>query len=272
METMQKLTGPVIKYTSGAFPSHAPTLTLAANFEGLDPNALRFILSKEGWMTANGAPTKKSAADGLVDIVESKPFWNLVELEARLASLGNSFVRKAVNQEIKLSEGSEPKWVNLGTIASYFSVTANEVGKWLDKLELRDDEKMATGEATERGLATIVEMSTGQGKNQTRKINHWNLHEIQQLLLNDGHYLNFDYEESLKGRGRNSDVKVETVDDRAKTFAREFTTIFKDKTRRRELPELIRKTPRIVMEKADVLIGRPGFTAKGLYLKHLDRK
>lgn len=269
---MQKLAGPLVKYTSGAFPTHSSTASLASNFKGLDPNALRFILFKEGWMTDKGAPTKKSAADGLVDSLDGKALWNLKELEARINGLGNGFERAAVNQELKIPTTGEPLWVNLGTIASYFSVSANEVGKWLDKLELRDDERMATNEAMERGLATIVEMSSGAGKNQTRKINHWNLHLVQQLLLEDGHYLNFDYEASLKGRGRNSDVKVETVDDRAKVFAKEFTTVFKDKNRRRELPELISKTPKIILKKADELIGRPGFTSQGLYLKHLDRK
>jgi hypothetical protein len=269
---MQKLAGPLAKYTSGAFPSHSATASLASNFKGLDPNALRFILFKEGLVTEKGGPTKKSAAEDLVDALDGKALWNLKALEERLTALGNTFERAAVNQELKLASGSEPVWVNLGTIASYFSVTANEVGKWLDKLELRDDEKMATNEAMERGLATIVEMSSGAGKNQTRKINHWNLHEVQKLLLEDGHYLNFDYEASLKGKGRNSDVKVETVDDRAKAFAREFTTIFKDKARRRELPGLISRTPKIILKKADELIGRPGFTAEGLYLKHLDRK
>jgi hypothetical protein len=269
---MQKLAGPLVKYTSGAFPSHSSSITLASNFKGLDANALRFILFKEGWVTDKGGPTKKAATDGLVDALDGKALWNLKEVEVRLASLGNSFERAAVNQELKIPASNEPLWVNLGTIASYFSVSANEVGKWLDKLGLRDEEKMATTDAMERGLATIVEMSSGAGKNQTRKINHWNLQDVQKLLLEDGHYLNFDYEASLKGKGRNSDVKVETVDDRAKAFAREFTTVFKDKSRRRELPELIRKTPKIILKKADELIGRPGFTADGLYLKHLDRK
>lgn len=268
---VNKLVGPLQKYTLGAFPSHSATSTLHENFQGLDANALRFILFKQGWVTDKGAPTKKSATDGLVEAIEGKVFWNLKETEARLNGLGNAFERKAVNQEIKLSDDGAPRWANLGTIASYFSVSANEIGKWLDKLELRDDKNMATNEAMERGLATIVEMSTGQGKNQTRKINHWNLHAVQQLLLDDGHYLNFDYEASLKGKGRNSDVKVETIDDRARAFAKEFTAVFKDKTRRKELPELIRKAPKPVLVKVDQLIGRPGFTAQGLYLKYLDR-
>lgn len=268
---VKKLDGPLVKYTSGAFPSHSETVKLASNFKGLDSNALKFILFKEGWMTDQGKATKKSAEDGLVDALAGKPLWNLAILEEKLKSLGNSFERNPVNQELKLSDDGQPRWVNLGTIASYFSVSANEVGKWLDKLGLRGDDKMATDEAMERGLATIVEMSTGQGKNQTRKINHWNLHSVQELLLQDGHYLDFDYEASLKGKGRNSDVKVETLDDRAKAFAKMFTTLFKDKTRRRELPELVRKTPKFVLVKADELMKRPGFTSKDLYKKYLDR-
>jgi len=269
---MEKLDGPLIKYTSGAFPSHSATAKLASNFKGLDANALRFILFKQGWVTDAGKPTKKAAADGLVDAHEGKVLWNLAVVEGQLSTLGNNFERAAVNQELKEPASAEPQWVNLGTIASYFSVSANEVGKWLDKLELRDEEKMATNEAMERGLATIVEMSAGPGKNQTRKINHWNLYDVQKLLIEDGHYLNFDYEASLKGKGRNSDVQVDTVEGRAKLFAKEFAELFKDKARRRELPEFVRKTPKPIQKKAEELIGRPGFITTGAYVRHLDRK
>lgn len=269
---VNKLQGPLIKYTSGAFPTHSVTEKLETNFVGLDKLALRFILHKEGWMTSEGRPTNKAATDGLVFVLEKKALWDLKTLSDKLSELGNKFDRAPVNQEIKTPADGEPRWANLGTIATYFSVSANEVGKWLDSLELRGEDKMATDLATEQGLATVVEMSTGQGKNKTRKINHWNLHAVMQLLVDNGHYLNFDYEASLKGKGRNSDVKVETLEDRARIFAKDFTLKFKDKTKRKELPSLVRKTPKQIQARAEELMKRPGFITKDVYLKYLDRE
>jgi len=268
---MQNLDGPLKKYTSGAFPTHSSNNELPNNFDGLAPEALRYMLQKEGWISEAGKPTKRAAELGLVDRLENSALWNLKNLEEKLNSLGNRMERKAVNQELKAPESSEPSWANLGTIGTYFSVSANEVGKWLDQLELRDDEGMATNEAMEKGLATTFEMSTGEGKNKTRKITHWNLHLVQKILVENGHYLNFDYEKSLKGSGRNSDVKVETLDDRAKVFAKEFVRIFKDKQLRKTLPALVDKTAKPIQKKAEELIGKPNFITSGAYKNHFDR-
>lgn len=269
---MQKLTGSAARYTSGAYPSHSAHSKLASNFEHMDANALRFILRKRGWVTDTGSPTKKAAADGVIDALGGQPLWNLKELERILTENGDRLTRKPVNQDLPEPESAEPSWVNLGTVGSYFSVSASIVGKWLDQLELRDADKMGSKDAADQGLCTTVEMSTGQGKNQTRKITHWNLYAVQKLLMEAGHLLDFDYESTLKGRGRNSDVEVDTVESRAKAFAKEFTTIFKDKAKRRELPELVRRTPKPIQRKAEELIGRLGFITEGVYLKHLDRK
>lgn len=268
---MEILDGPLKKYTSGAFPTHSLNSVLANNFKGLAPEALKFMLFKEGWVSEAGKPTRKAADAGLVDRCGNSALWNLKELEDALFSLGNRLERQAVNQELKEPEGTEPQWANLGTIGTYFSVSSTIVGRWLDELGLRDGEGMANDDALEKGLATTFEMSTGEGKNRTRKITHWNLYLIQKLLMENGHPLNFDYEKSLKGSGRNSDVKVETVDDRAKAFAKEFVRIFKDKQERRTLPRLVDKTPKVIQKKAEELIKKPGFISTGAYKKHLDR-
>ncbi len=269
---MRTLEIPIKRHTSGAFPKYSLTENLSENFVNLDPFALRFILQKEGYLTEAGKPTQKSGDTNLVSVCDGKALWDLKRLEGILQGLGNSVQRSAVNQELSEPSGSEPQWVNLGTVGTYFSVSANEIGKWLDELSLRDNKGMATNRAIERGLATTFDMSSGPGKNSTRRINHWNLFEVKKLLVENGHYLNFDYERSLKGSGKNSNVKVETIDDRAKIFAKEFVRIFKDKEARKTLPEIVRKTPKIVQEKAENLIQKPGFISKGVYLKHLDRE
>lgn len=267
---METLEGPSKKYTTGAFPSHSRGEELAANFTEIEELALRFIMQKEGWLGESGKPTKRAASAGLIDKVDREFLWNLEKLHAALSALGNRFTRAAVNQELPKPTSSEPQWANLGTIGTYFSVSAKVVGDWLDELELRED-GMATNRAIEEGLATVMEMSTGQGKNSTRKINHWNLHLVLALLKENGHHLDFDYSKTLKGSGKNSDVKVETIDDRAAAFAKEFSRIFKDKQARRELEGLVKKTPRVIQEKAEQLLQRPGFISKGLYKNYLDR-
>lgn len=267
---MERLEGPSKKYTTGAFPSHSSNSRLADNFAELEDVALRFIMQKEGWVGDTGKPTKRAATLGLVDAVGNEFLWNLEKLLKALNDLGNKFTRAAVNQELPDPPKGEPQWANLGTIGTYFSVSAKVVGDWLDELNLRED-GMASNRAIEEGLATVLEMSTGQGKNQTRKINHWNLHAVLSLLKENGHYLNFDYAKTLKGSGKNSDVKVETIDDRARAFANEFARIFKDKQARRELDQLVSKTPRIIQTKAEEMLKRPGFISKGLYKNYLDR-
>ena len=147
-----------------------------------------------------------------------------------------------------------------------------QVMRWLDELGYREEGGMASDHALEQGLATTFEMATGQGKNQTRKITHWNLHLVQRILVEAGHPLDFDYEKSLKGTGRNGDVKVETVDDRARAFAKEFAKLFKDKERRRvEVPKLLRKTPKVIQRKGEEILGKPGLLTKEIYKKYLDR-
>lgn len=269
---MITLEGPVKRYTSGAFPTHSETGKLAENFKNMNPLALQFMLHKEGWMSEAGKPTKKAAEAGLVDRCVNSALWNLKTLQERLEALGNTLERQAVNQELKEPKGTEPSWANLGTIGTYFSASATIVGRWLSELGYRTEDGMATDEALEEGLATNFEMATGQGKNKTRKITHWNLYLVQKILMEAGHPLNFDYEKSLKGSGRNSDVKVETVDDRARAFAKEFVRIFKDKEERRSLPSLVSKTPKIIQQKAEELIGKPGFITRESYKQHLDRQ
>lgn len=269
---MEKLEGPSKRYTTGAFPTHSNVKTLASNFANVHEVALAFIMQKEGWLSESGKPTKRAANEGLLDAVDGEFLWKLSPLLKKLNGLGNTFERQAVNQDLPEPPIGEPQWANLGTIGTYFSVSAKKIGDWLDALKLRHD-GMASNIAIQDGLAVVVEMGTGGGPNSSRRINHWNLHAILNILKENGHNLDFDYAKTLKGSGHNSDVKVETVDDRAKAFAKEFSALFKDKTRRRdELPRLVDKTGKPIQKKAEILLGRPDFISTGLYKKYLDRE
>lgn len=265
---MEKLNPPIKRYLSGKLPSHSAGASLHTNFSDLERDALVFILFRAGLMEETGKPTREAVTAGLIDQCERKALWKLEAVAAKLEELGHPVTRKAVNQTIKEDDGT-PRWVNLGTVGTYFSATANAVGKWLDELELRDDEGMGNDEAFSRGLAMVSEMNAGEKK--TRKITMWNLYPTQRVLVEAGHELDFDYEKNLKGKGKHSDVTVTTVDDRVDQFVTEFTALFKDAATRTAAVALVRKTPTMIVKRGEEKLGKPGFITGGTYLKYVKR-
>lgn len=265
---MEKLEPPVKRHLSGKRPTHSSTENLHSNFRALDKNALLFVFSKAEYLTMEFKPTKKAVTDGLIDSCEKKVLWNLNNVQQKLGELGMIVDRQSVNQDLKdEDDDGEPRWVNLGTIATYFNTTAKTLGKWLDELGYKDDDGMGSQLAMDRGLATVSEMNAGGKK--TRKITMWNLYPTQRVLLEAGHELDFDYGKSLKGTGKSSDVSVTTVDDRAKEFAKNFATMFKNKEQRKGCEKLVKGQPKIVIEKAEKLLNKPGFISSGKYLKYI---
>lgn len=266
---MQELQPPVNRHLTGKLPTHSSSVKLASNFKNLDPTALTFILNKSGYMTEEGKPTRAAADAGLLDKCERSLLWNLLNVTQLLLKQGIPVERQYVNQELAPLQTMEPIWVNLGTLGTYFNATAKTVGKWIEELGLKDDEGFASSEALDRGLATVMEMSAGGKK--TRKINQWNLRLMQELLLEAGHPLDFDYEKNLKGTGKNSDVQVVSMDDRAREFAKEFIKLFKDPATRSQTQALVRKTAKPIIKKAEILMKKPDFISSGEYMKHMKR-
>lgn len=263
---MEKLDPPLKRHLMGKLPTHSGTENLASNFQGLDPNALLYVFSNAGLLTLEYKPTRAAVEEGLIDTCEGKALWRLDAVGEKLAELGMVMGRQVVNQDIRDDSDGTPRWVNLGTVATYFNVTANTIGKWLDALELRDDEGMGSGEALDRGLCTVSEMNAGGKK--TRKISMWNLYPVQRVLVEAGHPLDFDYGRTLKASGKNSDVQVATMDDRAQQMAQEFMALFKDRTTRHRAVSLAKSTPRPILARAENLLNRPGFFTEGTYLKY----
>lgn len=267
---MEILEAPVARHITGKLPTHSKSADLAGNFKSLESNALRFILTKAGYLSEEGRPTRTAIDAGLLDKCEKAFLWNLKEVQAALLRLGSPVERQYANQKLAPLNTSEPVWVNLGTIGMHFNVTAKVVGQWIDKLGLKDSDGMASESTLERGLATVTEMSAGNG-NKTRKINQWNLRPMQELLLRAGHPLDFDYEKNLKGKGKNSNVEVTSIDARAKEFAKDFAALFNNPETRAQTQALVRKTPKMIQAKAELLMNKPGFLTKGEYLKRLKK-
>ena len=264
---MQKLPPPVKRYLTGKSPTHSTTSLLHKNFKDLPQETFIAVFESAGYMDSEGKAQKKAVTDNLIDSCEKKALWNVSEVEKKLTEMGLKIQRAAMNQEIKEPDDGEPRWVNLGTIGTYFNVTANTIGKWLTELNLRDNDSMGSQEAIDKGLVTVSEMNAGGKK--TRKIAMWNLYPVKRVLLEAGHYLDFDYDKLLTGSGKNSDVKVSTLDDRAKDFAKEFVTTFKNPDTRRECIKMVKAQPQPILKKAETILKKPGFLTKETYKKYI---
>ena len=270
---MTRLEPPVKRYLTGKHPSHSSSQSLHLNFNDMDATALRFILNKYGCMSAEGKPTKKAVEAGLIDICEKNAIWNIDNVMELLKKAGYPVTRKAVNQNKPEKKFDEPEYVNLGTIGMYFSVSANKVGQWLDALGLRDEKtKLGTEHAQRSGLCQISEMSAGPGQgNKKRKITVWDLHLIIDLLMEHGHELDYSYEQTMKGKGKNSDVNVVTIESRTKEFIAEFTRRFKSDNPqiKKTTIKYVLATPKPILIKAEEMMGRQGFFTKNEYQKYL---
>lgn len=263
---MKKLEPPAQRYTTGKHPTHSSTLKLASNFQGLPHAALVTIMSTKGLMSPDGKPTKEALSSGLMDQCERAALWNLSKVKDYLHSVGVPAKRQYANQELPdpPANGS-PSWVNLSTIATYFNVTAGTIGKWLDKEGLREPDGLPNKDSLDRGIGNISEMRAGPKK--TRKIPQWNLHSVLSILKGAGHPLDFDYDATLKGKGKNSDVKVSTIEDRAKDFTKSF--IKKFNARDQTLISDVNKAPKALQVRAEELMKKPGLITSGNYKKRL---
>lgn len=261
---MELLEPPIIQYLEGRRPSHSGTLRLHENFEGMDATALRFVLQKAGYLDADGRVTQKAADENMVDRCERKLLWNLDKVQEVLTSMKLHAARKSVNQELNLASSAEPKWVNQGTIATFFNVSANKVGKWLTDEGMKKGDTM-TPEAFDSGIGVVTTMNAGG--NKTRNILMWDLHRTIEFLLERGYELDRRSMEALKGKGKNSDVTLDTMDARAEAFVKEFMVMFRNPKERRECIRLVGKTSKGILMRAEKLMNKPGFFAKEEYRK-----
>lgn len=263
---MEKLPPPVKRYLTGKNPSHSSTSKLHENFVNIHENALRFVLHKNGLVDDNYKPTKQAVQEGYIDVCDRKALWKIDNVLIFLQGSGMKTKRQIVNQEIEMPLSGEPQWVNLGTIGTYFNVSANEIGKWLDKLDLRGDDKLGSNEAVDKGLVSVKEMSAGPGK-KTRKIAMWNLHLVVDILKENGYELDFDYEKTLQGTGKNSNVEVSSLDTKIKEFTKEFVQLYKKPDTRSKAIILAKKQPKPFLVKSENLLKKPGFFTEGKYLR-----
>lgn len=262
---LKTLENPIKRWTTGKCPKYSLLSKLHNNYKHMTQQSLLSLLQAGNILSKDNKPTKLAVKLDLIAKCENKYLWQVEKVKEYLNNEGLNIERQWANQELPNFHSSEPQWVNLGTIGTYFNVSSTIIGRWLSELGVRDNKGNATEEALELKLANIVEMSAGPNKNQTRKITQWNLAEILTRLVKAGHPLDFDYESSLKGSGKNSEVKVVTVDSQAKELAQEFSKLFKNPKTRGSVIELVKNVNPIVIKKAESLLGKPGFISSGRF-------
>lgn len=264
---MQTIESPARRYITGKLPSHAELKTLHEQFSEMPAVVVEQVLKGKGYLSETGAPTKRALAAKVLDVCDKRFLWRIEAVEETLRSAGLTPKRVYGNQKIDPPTSSDPTWVNLTTLATYFNVTAPAVGRWLDELELREDDGLPTKDAQDRGLGYVSEMAAG--KKKTRKIAMWESYQTRLMLRDAGHPLDFDYMKSLEAKGKNSAIKVETLDSRTEDFTRGFVAAFKTGSKEQTKAH-VGKTPRAILGRAEKLLKKPeGWISNGKYLERL---
>lgn len=263
---MKNLEPPVKIHTSGRRPTHSSTRNLASNFLNLHPDALKWVLLKDGLISDSWKITEKAVEKDLIDRCGSTALWNLEKLQEYLKSVGMSVERQSVNQDLPVFSDNEPKWSNLSTVGTYFSVSAKQVGKWLEDLELKNPDGTPSQKAIDSGLSLATTMNAGGKK--TRNITLWNLLPVLKAIKDAGHELDRDYRKILQGTGRNSDVSISSVDEKVKDLTKKFIDSFKNKNRS-ECVRLVESQPRAILERMEEKLKKPGFLTENTYKNFL---
>ena len=262
---MERLEPPLKRYLSGARPSHSSLGKLGDNFKEMESTLLRSILTAGEYLDGQGKATQKAKDEGLVDSCEGKILWRVDSVVEACARGGLTLERRAVNQSLPAYHGTEVRWANLGTIATYFSTTANQVGKWLDDLDLREPGGEPSEASLKGGLATMVEMNAGGKK--TRSVAQWNLDIICEKLMEAGHELDFSYEETLKGKGRNGDVQVSGVDAKVRELYEQWRELYRSGDTQDRSWKVFEGQPRMILVKLENdYFKKPGFLTQRRYL------
>lgn len=292
-----KLDQPIETYLTGDNPTHTPLSRLSLHAKAWTQEEIVDMFTIAGYLDMDGKVTKHAVQSHLVDTCGGKVLWNL--LESKKAIIAQHRIREQARgaQEaarLKKLEDREPKWVDLGTVGTYFGASAVMIGRWLDMLGLRVIQKMDTNEsgavdmldvarakqseqqgqfiskkpsdkAFDSGLARILTVTNHKKKEV--EITQWNLELCKAVLVRSGHELDTERKMTLKGKGKNSDVKVITIDDRAKEIYGNWRKLYNDPTTRKSSWDVFNKQPKPILLKIEALMNRPGFITEKRWLK-----
>lgn len=292
-----KLDQPIETYLTGDNPTHTALSRMSTHAKAWTQDEIVDMFKIAGYLDPEGKVTKHAVQSRLVDSCGGKVLWNL--LESKKALVAQHRIKEQARgateaARLKKLEDSEPKWVDLGTIGTYFGASAVMVGRWLDKLGLRIIPKMETNESGSVDMLDIAraKQSEQQGqfvskkpsdkafdsglartltvtnrKKQEIDLIQWNLELCKTLLVRAGHDLDTERKMTLKGKGKNSDVKVITVDDRAKELYAKWRKLYNDPKTRKSSWDVFNKQPKPIILKVEALMNRPDFITGKRWLR-----
>lgn len=280
-----QLEGPLEKYLQGTKPSHTSRQQLSKHLETPQGDIER-VLRGEKALTPEGKVTKQAQRMGLVDSCEGRVIWNIEKVR--------SLMKLKVGKP-SAPQRTEPAWVDLNTIGTYFGVGNVVLGRWLDQLGLRAKPTMdrnssgdydmldisnqakqeqANGfigkEPTEKALnmGAARKLTVTNRKQQEIEITQWNLDLVKEVLVKAGHPLDTERKMALKGKGRNSNVQVNGMEKRAKEIYTEWAKIYGNPRESWKMKKLFSGQPRLLLEKVEnEYMKMPGYITEGRYLK-----
>lgn len=294
---LMKLAPPIEQYLSNDKPTHSSRSKLASNMKLWSQPEVEELLRGAAYITTDGKIAKKTVTDGLVDTCEGKPLWNITNTKKVLLAVTRKPSKKATSSVTVLPKRVDrphgPVWTDLENIGTYFGVGKNKIGTWLDQLGLRDYKpvqinesgdrdmldmanaskekfklKIPTKKALERGFANMETIEyTQKGNAKSFDKYYWNLDMVKEALVRAGHPLDTDRKLLHKGRGKNGDIKVETIDDRAKKLYSDWLRLYNNPNTHKDSWAIFNKQPVLILTKVEQLMGRPRYIQDKLYLK-----
>lgn len=282
------LTPPISQYISGSTSTHTSLKGLADRL-GTELGELTKHMQQQGYLSAQGKATTRAADVGLLDTCEGKLLWRVSKARELLSPTKKTTSQKPPTAPVR----TEPAWVDLDTIGTYFGVGKLQVGKWLDQLGMRALPKLETNpdgshdmlavarqeqqrqsagfigkepteKALELGVAQVITV-TGK-KDKTFDIVKWNLDLCKALLVKAGHPLDTEHKGTLKGKGKNSNVAVNGMDQRAHELYVKWARLYSDPKTRWQCGKLFRGQPKPLLERVEALMKMPGYLTEGRYL------
>lgn len=283
-----QLPPPIEQYLQGDKPSHTSRAGLSRHITFLKAEETNKLLIEAGYLSIQGKPTPKAFEEEVAEACDGKALWHVKRTQKALLALTRKESKpRAANPALTAPKApirpNGPIWTDLDSIGTYFGVGKVKVGKWLDEIGLRAapekqindsgdydmldfaneskqkfSSKRPTQRALDMGIAQITEVTKGD---KIFEIIKWNLDECKAALVKAGHPLDLEKKMILKGKGKNSNVEVHSLVDRAKKIHGEWRKL--SKASPRDAHKLIDKQPKPILVELDKLEGYPGFfTAK----------
>lgn len=286
-----KLDGDPSQYLKGKTPSHSTLSDLEKHVKAWDQEEIVKLLTRVGHLS-DGKMTKQAIKTGVVDVCAGKGLWNILEVKKALISANQIVTQERASAEARKAQSSEPAWVDLGTIGTYFGASNVTVGKWLDRLGLREQPKLSVNESGSHDLLDVARQAQEKqasgfiGKQPTEKalqmgvarkitvtnrkkkeieITQWNLDLCKTVLVRAGHALDTERKYMLKGKGKNSDVKVLTADDRARELFNKWKSLHSNPSTREKSWEVFAKQPNVILTRVEALMNKPGYLTEKRY-------